>query len=120
MALTRIELSGRLLKPPVLGATPSGRAILRLSLDCGEEPELLPLEVIVMDEPARDLSRILRAGQRVSAVGSLRAVGRVAAGGRGRQQIEVIASEVRCGQPGIGLAERIDFSASRAVLPAKV
>ena len=69
MAPTRIELSGRLVKPPHLGSTPSGRAVLRLSLDCGAAGEPLPLDVVVTDHEARQLARDLTAGQRIWATG---------------------------------------------------
>ena len=98
MGQTRIELCGRLLKAPVLGVTPSGRAVLRLSVDCGEEHSPLLLEVVVMDGAARDLVRSLSAGQWISAVGSLTAVRRGSVGGTGHQQLEVVASEVHPGQ----------------------
>jgi hypothetical protein len=94
MALTRIELNGKLIKPPRLGATPSGRAVLRLSLDCGEADEPLPLDVVVMDQEATDLARALSAGQRIWAAGSLRAVRRGTLAGAGHR-IEVIANQVR-------------------------
>ncbi len=57
MALIRIELSGRVVKPPKVGLTPSGRAVLRLSVDCGEDPEHLLIEVVLVDNAARDLAR---------------------------------------------------------------
>ncbi len=93
MGLTRIELSGTVVKPPMLAVTPSGRAVLRLSVDCGEEPEALLLDVVVVDQGARDLARSLSKGQRIRAVGSLKALRRGALGGS-RQEIEVIASEI--------------------------
>lgn len=99
MAVTRIELNGKLNKPRRLGATPSGRAVLRLSLDCGEDGEPLPLEVVVMDQEAAELARALSAGQRVWAAGSLRAVRRGTLASEG-YRIEVMASEVRPEQPG--------------------
>jgi primosomal replication protein N len=98
MGLTRIELSGRLLKAPIMGVTPSGRGLLRLSVDCGEEHAPLMLEVLVMGDAARELARSLSAGQWISAVGSLRAVRRGALGGPGHQQLQVVAAEVRAGQ----------------------
>jgi hypothetical protein len=117
MGLTRIELSGRLLKAPVLGTTPSGRAVLRLNVDCGEEHSPLLLEIVVTDEAARDLARSLRAGQWIGAVGSLKAVRRGALGGFGHQQLEVVASEVH---PESGFGKEVDLTASRAPFSAKV
>jgi primosomal replication protein N len=94
MALTRIELSGMLVKPPLLSVTPGGRNILRLSVDCGQRPEQLVLDVVVMDDAARDLARTLAIGRHVRAVGSLKAVRRRSPASSGHLQIEVIASEV--------------------------
>jgi single-stranded DNA-binding protein len=94
MAPTSIELSGRVLDPPGIGVTPNGRDVLRLSVDCGEAPERLVLEVVMVDGAARDLARSLTAGRRIRASGKLRARSREVLGGAGRQQIEVIANEI--------------------------
>lgn len=120
MGLTRIELSGRLLKPPMLAVMPSGRALLRLSLDCGEEHAPLMLEVVVMDEAARDLARTLSAGQLICAAGSLRAVRHGTRAGLGCQQLEVLATEVHPEPFANGSGIEIDLNASRALFPAKV
>jgi hypothetical protein len=131
MAPTRIELSGRLVKPPRLGSTPSGRAVLRLSLDCGEVGEPLPLDVVVTDQEAHRLARELGAGQRICAAGSLKAVRRGSlAGGATHVQIEVIAGTVRLersgpdSDAGADSAHRpdkdADLNARRALFPAKV
>jgi single-stranded DNA-binding protein len=119
MGLTRIELSGRLVKPPLLGVTPRGRAVLRLSLDCGEEREPLLLEVVVTDETARDLARALTIGQRVRATGSLKAVRRGTPAGSGNQQLEVVASEVYPERFSGTSGAEVDSTASRALFPAK-
>ncbi len=119
MGLTRIELRGRLLKAPILGVTPSGRAVLRLSVDCGEEHSPLLLEVVLMDEAARDLARSLNAGQWIAAVGSLKAVRRGALGSPGHQQLEVVASEVHPGQFESGFGKEVDLTASGALFSAK-
>jgi primosomal replication protein N len=94
MAPTRIELSGTLVKPPLLSVTPGGRDILHLSVDCGQRPEELVLQVVVTDDPARDLARTLAVGRHVRAVGSLKAVRRRSPATPGHPQFEVIASEV--------------------------
>ena len=94
MALIRIELSGTVVKPPKLGVTPSGRDVLRLSVDCGQVPEHLLLEVVLIDNAARHLARTLGAGRQIRAAGTLRAVRRGSLGAAVRQQIEVIASEI--------------------------
>jgi len=120
MGLTRIELRGRLLKAPILGVTPSGRAVLRLSVDCSEEHSPLSLEVVLMDEAARDLARSLSAGQWIAAVGSLKAVRRGTLGGSGPQHLEVVATEVHPGQLERGFDKEVDLTASRAVFSAKV
>ncbi|MGO9060553.1 MAG: single-stranded DNA-binding protein [Candidatus Binataceae bacterium] len=120
MGRTRIELSGRLIRPPLLAVTPSGRAVLRLSLDCGEEREPLLLEMVVMDEAARDLARTLNAGQRIRAAGSLKAVRRGTVIGSGYQQLEVLASEIYPEQVESGSANEVDLMARGALFPAKV
>lgn len=101
MELTRIELTGKVVKPPMLAVTPSGRAVLRLSVDCGEQPESLLLEVVVIDETARDLARTIGTGQWIRAAGTLKALRRGALGAGSRQQIEVIASEIVVDQSGV-------------------
>jgi hypothetical protein len=68
--------------------------VLRLTVDCGDEPQRLLLEVVMADSTARGLARTLSAGQRIRASGTLKAVGRGAVGAVGRQQIEVVASEI--------------------------
>ena len=83
-----------MVKPPNIGVTPSGRAVLRLSVDCGEDPEHLLLEVVLVDNAARDLARSLGAGRRIRAAGTLRAVWKGTLRAAGRQQMEVIASEI--------------------------
>jgi primosomal replication protein N len=94
MALIRIELSGTVVKPPTIGVTPSGRDVLRLSVDCGQASEHLLIEVVLVDNAARDLARTLSAGRQIRAAGTLKAVRRGPLGAAGRQQIEVIASEI--------------------------
>jgi single-stranded DNA-binding protein len=94
MGRTRIELSGRLVKPPMLAVTPTGRAVLRLSVDCGEEPEHLLLDIVLVDETARDLARGLSVGEQIRATGTLKALRRGNDAVAARQQVEVIASEV--------------------------
>jgi Single-strand binding protein family len=106
MGRTRVELIGKLVKPPILGATPSGRAVLRLSVDCGEAPERLLLDVVLIDECGRDLARILNAGDHVRAVGALRALRRTTAAVSARQQFEVVALEVIPEQPGNAAGDR--------------
>jgi single-stranded DNA-binding protein len=101
MGRTRIELSGTVVKPPMLAVTPGGRAVLRLSVDCGERPEHLLLDVVMVDGAARELARLIGAGQRICAAGVLRAQRRSTAG-ISRQQIEVVANEIATEQPGSG------------------
>jgi Single-strand binding protein family len=110
MELIRIELSGRVVKPPKIGVTPSGRAVLRLSVDCGDDPEHLLLEVVLVDNAARDLARMLGAGRRMRAAGTLRAVWRGPLGAAGRQQMEVIASEIVPEQVGGKSGSEADLS----------
>jgi primosomal replication protein N len=125
MAPTRIELSGTLVKPPRLGSTPSGRAVLRLSLDCGEVGEPMPLEVVVTDHEAQQLARSLAAGQRIWATGSLKAVQRGSLAGASRIQIEVMASAVApqrldTTDSDNESGKEADLNAGRALFPAKV
>lgn len=119
MGRTRIEFSGRLIRPPTLGVTPSGRAVLRLSVDCGEERDTLLLEIVVMDGAARDLARTLSAGQRIRAAGSLKAVRRGSLAGPGYQQLKVLASEVHPEPVESGSAKETDLVARRALFPAR-
>ncbi len=105
MARTRIELSGMVVKPPMLAVTPGGRAVLRLTVDCGEEPEHLLLDVVMVDGATHELARVIGAGQRIRASGVLRAQRRATAG-ISRQQIEVVASEIATERPGSGCTAR--------------
>ncbi len=90
MGQTRIELNGRLARPPILSVTPSGRPVPRLVVDCGVDPDPLLLDVVLVDEAARELARDLAAGQKIRATGTLRAVRRAMASPR----IEVMAHAV--------------------------
>jgi len=106
---------------------------LRLSLDCGEAGEPLPLDVVVTDQEAHRLAHELGAGQRICATGSLKAVRRGSlAGGATHVQIEVIASTVGPERLDRGpdsdtgpdsdnqLDKVADVNARRALFPAKV
>jgi len=106
MGLTRVELAGRVVKPPMLAVTPRGRAVLRLCVDCGEEPEHLLLEVVFVNKAANELARLLTTGHRIHALGSLTAIGK----GAGRQQIEVMATEVALDQPRTGSGNKSGFT----------
>jgi hypothetical protein len=123
MGLTRIELSGRVVKPPMVAVTPSGRTVMRLSVDCGEEPEHLLLDVVVIDEAARDLARVIRTGQRICATGALKALRRSNPVAASRQQIEVIASEIvpeQVGGESAGQADSVRADLISGIVPAKV
>jgi len=127
-----------LVKPPHLGSTPSGRAVLRLSLDCGEAGEPLPMDVVITDDEAHRLAHELGTGQRICATGSLKAVRRGSLAGATHVQIEVIASTVGPerldrgpesdtgpdSDSGPDLDNRLDkiadLKARRALFPAKV
>jgi len=110
MALIRIELSGRVVKPPQIGVTPSGRHVLRLSVDCGQDSEHLLLEVVLVNNAARELARTLGAGRRIRAAGTLKTVRRGLLGAAGRQQIEVVASEITPEQVGGESGNEADLS----------
>jgi hypothetical protein len=105
---------------------------LRLSLDCGEAGEPLPLDVVVTDHEAHRLARELGVGQRICATGSLKAVRRTSLGGAAAPiQIEVMASAVAperldggadsdTPDSDTGSDKEADFNARRALFPAKV
>jgi hypothetical protein len=94
MGRTRLELSGIVVKQPMLGVTPGGRAVLRVGVDCGEAPDHLLLDVVLVDEAARELARVLKPGRHIRAAGKLMASGRKNLVGAGRHQVQVIADRL--------------------------
>jgi single-stranded DNA-binding protein len=88
---TRIELTGRLIRKPVMRVTPAGTATLSLELDCSENHEALVLKVVRVGAEAAELARQLRQGSRVRATGKLR-LGRASAGPG--TKIEVLADRL--------------------------
>lgn len=91
----RVELCGRLLKPPVLRVTPAGAAIAHLSVDCGERPGELAMAVVLTGEEARTLAASLKDGQPVNVRGVLRVLGGTnREGGVRTARLEVLAHEV--------------------------
>jgi primosomal replication protein N len=87
-----IELCGKLTEAPQLRTTPAGTALLRLMVECGERGNELTMSIVMAGERARTLAANLEMGQRIRAVGSLRAIGR--RGGLARDAIEVVAAEI--------------------------
>lgn len=71
MGRSKVELWGRVLRQPELRATPSGRQVLRLAVDCGSAGSELRLEVVLRGESAPELAQALRAGQQIHVTGSL-------------------------------------------------
>jgi hypothetical protein len=100
MGRTRIELSGTVVKPPMVAVTPGGRAVLRLTVDCGEPPEQLLLDVVMVNQAVHGLARAIDAGQCIRACGTLRVQRRAGTAGIARPQIEVSATEIVTEQPG--------------------
>jgi len=90
----RIELWGELSHQPELRSTPSGKPVLRLRVDCGEQGEELEVDVVMTGESARELGATLKAGYQVRVAGALRAVWSNSRSGIRERQIEVVASEV--------------------------
>jgi len=90
----RIELWGELSDQPELRSTPSGKALLRLKVDCGEPGEELELEVVMAGDSGRELGASLKSGQQVWVAGSLRAVWSNSRSGIRERQLEVMASRV--------------------------
>ena len=109
-ALIRIELRGKVVRPPQIGVTPSGREVLRLGVDCGQDSEHLLLEVVLASNAARDLARRLSVGRQIRAAGTLKAVRRGHLGAAGRQQMEVVASEIVPEQVGGESGNEADLS----------
>ncbi len=94
MGSNRIELWGALSHQPELRSTPSGKPVLRLRVDCGEQGEELEVDVVMTGESARELGVTLKAGYQVRVAGALRAVWCNSRSGIRERQIEVVASEV--------------------------
>jgi single-stranded DNA-binding protein len=91
----RIELCGRLIKPPALRVTPAGVAVAHLIVDCGERPGELAMAVVLTGEEARILAATLKDGQLVNVRGVLRVLsGTNREGGLRTSRLEVFAREV--------------------------
>lgn len=73
--------------------TPAGSRTLRLQVDCGEEGSQLVLQVVMVGDAAAELARKLRIGERLHAVGGLRALPN-GSGYRARLGIEIVASQI--------------------------
>jgi primosomal replication protein N len=90
---SRIELVGIVASAPEVRTTPTGTAVLRVEVNCGEGREILRLGVVMAGGKAREIGARIAAGATVKVMGTLRAVrGRVwssAASG-----VEVLASEI--------------------------
>ncbi|MGD0076376.1 MAG: single-stranded DNA-binding protein [Candidatus Binataceae bacterium] len=90
----RIELWGEISRQPDIRSTPSGKPLLRLTVDCGETGEGLEMEVVLSGETGRELGASLKTGHQVRVVGALRAIWRDSRSGIRERQLEVVASEV--------------------------
>jgi single-stranded DNA-binding protein len=89
----RTELWGRIARPAELRSTPTGTAILRLTVACGAEGEQLVLSAVMTGDGARELAPRLKPGLRVRVTGRLRAASRGMAD-IGKAGVEVIADSV--------------------------
>ncbi|MGH9640224.1 MAG: hypothetical protein ACRD3Y_09195, partial [Bryobacteraceae bacterium] len=67
----RVEFNGRLIDAPRLHSTPGGTPLLRLTVDCGEPNDRMPLSVVIKGEAARALHAALRPGAEIRAEGLL-------------------------------------------------
>lgn len=91
----KVELCGRLLKPPVLRVTPAGVTVAHLMVDCGERPGELAMAVVLTGEEARTLAATLKDGQAVNVRGVLRVLaGTNREVGVRTSRLEVLAREV--------------------------
>ncbi len=94
MGRNRIELWGEICRQPDIRSTPSGKPLLRLTVDCGEPGEGLEMEVVMSGETGRELGSSLKTGHQVRVVGALRAIWRDSRSGIRERQLEVVASEI--------------------------
>jgi primosomal replication protein N len=95
MVAVRVELCGRLIKPPALRVTPAGVAVAHLIVDCGERPGELAMAVVFTGEEARTLAATFKDGQAVNVRGVLHARGGTnREGGLRTPRFEVLAHEV--------------------------
>lgn len=103
MGRSKIELWGRVLRQPELRATPTGRQVLRLAVDCGSAGSEVRLEVVMSGERAPELALALKAGQQIHVTGSLRTAAVRTKSGIRESRLEVVASTIApLDQPGVG------------------
>jgi primosomal replication protein N len=91
VATNRVELSGRLIGEPELRITPAGTPVLRILVECGDDPERLTLGVVMAGEQGRTAFAALKRGGDVEVGGRLRMAMARAAGGAG---VEVVATRI--------------------------
>lgn len=68
----RIELEGRVVGQLELRVTPAGTPLLRLRIDCGDQPGELVMAVLMAGREARILAAQLKANSMVRLAGVLR------------------------------------------------
>jgi primosomal replication protein N len=94
----RIELEGRLLKPPELRITPAGTPVLRFTVDCGAPGEELRLGIVMTGESALAAKPLLEPGREVKVIGRLIGPRRALKGGsktpRPDDAFEVVAASI--------------------------
>jgi len=99
VAGNRIELWGRILGEPELRTTPAGTAVLRITVEGGNDGNL-NLVVVMSGEEARRLHSGLQAGSEVRVTGFLKAVRRRLKSGIIETGYEVMADAI--GMSGTG------------------
>ncbi|MGH7916865.1 MAG: single-stranded DNA-binding protein [Candidatus Binataceae bacterium] len=67
----KVEFNGRLLEMPRLHTTPGGTSLLRLTVDCGEPGDRMPMRVVIKGGAVSALHAALRPGSEIHAEGVL-------------------------------------------------
>jgi single-stranded DNA-binding protein len=90
----RVELWGRIVGKPELRVTPAGTPVLRMMIDCAEQPGELGLTVVMTGEGASAAGAGLESGTPVNVIGSLRALRRQHKSGLIETAYEVAADSI--------------------------
>src|SRR5438309_7647994 len=90
----RVELCGRLIKAPEVRITPAGTPMVRLAVDCGDIGAEFMMDIVMTGDAVHEVTRRLKAGVMVQAIGSLRLVRSRAASGLAQRQVEVLAENI--------------------------
>jgi primosomal replication protein N len=90
----RIELWGSVAESPQLRTTPAGTTVLRLTVDCGEQPGELVLPVMMVGAKANAFGASLTHGSKVIVRGALQAALRRGRSGIAQSTLEILAGEI--------------------------